>query len=97
MAGRTSLQVVCFKRDLRASDNSPLSRAIQHGPVLPLHIVEPALWRLEDASGRQFAFRRGHAWPPVLGEVRPCSMSCWQARHHARQDRNGELPSETET
>ncbi|TYO89238.1 deoxyribodipyrimidine photo-lyase [Oceanicella actignis] len=56
MAGRTSLQVVWFKRDLRASDNTALVRAARHGSVLPLHIVEPALWRREDASGRQFAF-----------------------------------------
>ena len=52
------LQVVWFKRDLRAADHTPLSDAAAHGPVLPLYIVEPELWRADDASGRQWAFAR---------------------------------------
>ena len=52
------LQVVWFKRDLRLHDHEPLTRAAEQGPVLPLYIVEPDLWRQPDASGRQFAFLR---------------------------------------
>jgi len=52
------LQVVWFKRDLRIHDHEALSRAAVHGPVLPLYIVEPALWEQADASGRQWAFVR---------------------------------------
>jgi deoxyribodipyrimidine photo-lyase len=48
--GSTDLQVVWFKRDLRVRDHEPLARAAERGPVLPLYIVEPALWRLPDAS-----------------------------------------------
>ncbi len=51
-------QVVWFKRDLRLHDHEPLTRASQHGPVLPLYIVEPDLWRQPDMSGRHFAFLR---------------------------------------
>jgi deoxyribodipyrimidine photo-lyase len=50
------LQVVWFKRDLRVADHAPLSAAVARGPVLPLYIVEPDLWRQPDASGRQWAF-----------------------------------------
>jgi deoxyribodipyrimidine photo-lyase len=48
--GSTDLQVVWFKRDLRVRDHEPLARAAERGPVLPLYIVEPALWRLPDAA-----------------------------------------------
>jgi deoxyribodipyrimidine photo-lyase len=47
-----------FKRDLRVADHPALGRAAQTGPVLPIYIVEPDYWRLEDVSGRQFAFLR---------------------------------------
>ena len=49
-------QVVWFKRDLRVCDNRVLSRAAEVGPVLPLYIVEPELWKQPDASGRQWHF-----------------------------------------
>ena len=52
------LQIVLFKRDLRVQDHEALTRAAQHGPVLPLYIVEPGLWEQPDASGRQWAFLR---------------------------------------
>ena len=52
------LQVVWFKRDLRIQDHEPLQRAAATGPVLPLYIVEPELWRQPDASARQWAFCR---------------------------------------
>jgi deoxyribodipyrimidine photo-lyase len=52
------LQVVWFKRDLRTHDHEPLHRAAGGGPVLPLYIVEPELWRQTDLSARQWAFCR---------------------------------------
>lgn len=52
------LQIVWFKRDLRITDHEPLVLAAQHGPVLPLYIVEPELWQQPDVSGRQSAFCR---------------------------------------
>ena len=45
------LQVVWFKRDLRAFDHQPLFEAARLGPVLPLYIVEPGLWAQPDMSG----------------------------------------------
>ncbi|SDI15521.1 FAD-binding domain-containing protein [Lutimaribacter saemankumensis] len=51
--------VICwFKRDLRLHDNAALARAAALGSVIPLYIVEPALWAQSDASGRQFDFLR---------------------------------------
>ena len=50
------IQVVWFKRDLRIADHAPLAAAMRVGPVLPLYVVEPELWRQPDASGRHFAF-----------------------------------------
>ncbi len=52
------LQLVWFKRDLRVQDHQPLQQALLRGPVLPLYIVEPDLWRQPDFSGRQWAFCR---------------------------------------
>jgi deoxyribodipyrimidine photo-lyase len=50
---------VWFKRDLRVSDHPALVRAAEiAAPVLALYVVEPAYWRLEDTSGRQWAFTR---------------------------------------
>ncbi len=56
MAGPGPLQVVWFKRDLRSWDHRPLLLASERGPVLPLLVVEPELWRQQDASARQWAF-----------------------------------------
>jgi deoxyribodipyrimidine photo-lyase len=50
------VQIVWFKRDLRVSDHRPLRLASERGPVLPLLVVEPELWRQPDASARQWAF-----------------------------------------
>ena len=61
MAKRTndgSVQVVWFKRDLRSADHRPLSHAAKRGPVLPLLVVEPELWRQPDMSARQYQFYR---------------------------------------
>lgn len=52
----TPWQLVWFKRDLRAVDHPALAEAARHGPVLPLYIVEPELWRAADASARQYEF-----------------------------------------
>ena len=53
-----ALQVVWFKRDLRLADHRPLVEAARRGPVLPLYVVEPELWRQPDSSGRQWSFCR---------------------------------------
>ena len=50
------VHLVWFKRDLRVGDHAALAGAARCGPVLPLYIVEPELWRQPDASGRQWAF-----------------------------------------
>ena len=52
------MQIVWFKRDLRVQDHEPLHRAALNGPVIPLYIVEPGLWRQPDMSGRHWAFVR---------------------------------------
>lgn len=48
--------IVWFKRDLRLHDHRPLSEAAKAGAVLPLYIVEPALWQLPDSSPRHWHF-----------------------------------------
>ena len=53
-----TVQVVWFKRDLRAGDHDPLLNAARRGPVLPIYIFEPTRWRQDDASARQWAFVR---------------------------------------
>lgn len=52
------IQLVWFKRDLRTVDHRPLAKASVRGPVLPLFIVEPDLWRQPDYSARQWDFVR---------------------------------------
>lgn len=56
--GAVQLQVVWFKRDLRWIDHRPLLLAAEHGPVLPLYIVEPEFWQQPDAATRQWQFCR---------------------------------------
>ncbi|MFV8833393.1 deoxyribodipyrimidine photo-lyase [Aquisalimonas sp.] len=51
-----AVQLVWFKRDLRVHDHAALDAAAARGPVLPLYVVEPELWRQPDASGRQWQF-----------------------------------------
>ena len=53
-----AVHVVWYKRDLRITDHAPLAEAARRGPVLPLYIVEPGLWREPDASARHWAFIR---------------------------------------
>ena len=50
------MQVVWFKRDLRVEDHRALAAAAARGPVLPLYVVEPELWRQPDMAGRHWAF-----------------------------------------
>ena len=50
------VQIVWFKRDLRVHDHRALTRAALHGPVLPVFIAEPDLWKQPDMSERQWAF-----------------------------------------
>jgi deoxyribodipyrimidine photo-lyase len=50
------LQLVWFKRDLRIDDHRPLVKAAERGPVLPLYVVEPELWREPDAAARHWQF-----------------------------------------
>ena len=51
-----NLSVVWFKRDLRISDHAPLYHACQQGPVIPIYVAEPELWRQPDTSLRQWQF-----------------------------------------
>lgn len=50
------MQVLWFKRDLRLYDHAPLGEACLKGKVLPLYILEPALWQQPDLSKRQYLF-----------------------------------------
>ncbi len=50
------MQIIWFKRDLRTEDHEALARAAELGPVLPLYILEPDLWRQPDMSYRHYAF-----------------------------------------
>lgn len=53
---RGRVQLVWFKRDLRVDDHAPLSKAAERGPVLPLYVIEPEYWQLDDSSERQQDF-----------------------------------------
>ena len=50
------VQVVWFKRDLRAADHAPLLEAWTAGPVLPLWVREPDGWSQPDAAVQHLAF-----------------------------------------
>jgi deoxyribodipyrimidine photo-lyase len=52
------VNIVWFKRDLRLADHAPLWEAAKRGPVLPLYIVEPELWKCADSSRRHWCFIR---------------------------------------
>ena len=54
-----ALQVVWFKKDFRLFDHRCLSFAAEKGAVLPLYVVEPDYWQLEDTSYRQYLFLKG--------------------------------------
>jgi deoxyribodipyrimidine photo-lyase len=51
------MQIVWFKRDIRIVDNAALAGALATGnSVLPLYILEPALWQQPDMSQRHYLF-----------------------------------------
>jgi deoxyribodipyrimidine photo-lyase len=50
------MNIVWFKRDLRIEDHQALTEAAKAGPVLPLFILEPELWRQPDLSLRHYTF-----------------------------------------
>lgn len=50
------MNVLWYKRDLRIRDHEPLHLAQQMGPVLPIYVVEPSIWRKQDLSNRHFRF-----------------------------------------
>ena len=51
------MNIVWFKRDLRIEDHEPLVRAAGNDAVvLPLYILEPALWAQPDMSHRHYSF-----------------------------------------
>jgi deoxyribodipyrimidine photo-lyase len=56
--GVSDVQLVWFKRDLRVRDHEPLVEASKRGPVVPLYIVEPELWKLPDSAPQHWAFIR---------------------------------------
>ena len=43
-----------FRRDLRLGDNPALRLALEDGPVLPLFVVDPRLWRTSGAPRRAY-------------------------------------------
>jgi deoxyribodipyrimidine photo-lyase len=58
-AQKEQITILWFKRDLRTQDHSALCVAAQLGfPVLPLYVVEPALWMQSEYSGRQWDFTK---------------------------------------
>ena len=53
-----SINLVWFKKDLRTYDNEALNEGLKSGPVVPIFVVEPDLWKLPDHSSRQWEFVR---------------------------------------
>ncbi|MEM6597525.1 MAG: FAD-binding domain-containing protein [Cyanobacteria bacterium P01_C01_bin.69] len=54
-----SVQIVWLKKDFRLFDHQCFTSAAKKGPVLPLYVVEPNYWKLEDTSYRQYVFLKG--------------------------------------
>lgn len=50
------LQLVWFKRDLRAADHQALAQAAKQGPVIAFYCFEPEYWQQPDTSLRQWLF-----------------------------------------
>ena len=53
-----SINLVWFKKDLRTFDNEALNEGLKAGPVVPIFVIEPNLWKLPDHSSRQWEFVR---------------------------------------
>ena len=59
LAQKEQITILWFKRDLRIEDHPALCHAAQLGfPILPLYVVEPALWMQSDYGGRQWEFTK---------------------------------------
>ena len=58
------VQCVWFKRDLRVHDHRPLAAAAARGPVLPVYLVEPEIFRAPDFDALHWQFIR-----EALGEL----------------------------
>src|SRR6056297_3470257 len=57
MPAMTKTAVLWFKRDLRLADHPAACAAMEEAArVIPLYIVEPALWAEPDMSARHHAF-----------------------------------------
>ncbi|WP_205474067.1 deoxyribodipyrimidine photo-lyase [Nocardioides sp. SYSU D00038] len=54
MAGNGATSVMWFRRDLRLADNPALLAACADGPVLPLFVLDPALWGPAGAPRRHY-------------------------------------------
>ena len=52
------MNIMWFKRDLRIIDQPSLAKALNHGPFIPLIIIEKDLWLQPDLSYRHFCFYR---------------------------------------
>ena len=59
--GMTITQVVWFKKDMRLDDHAALVAAASAGSVVPIIVVEPDYWALDDTSYRQFQHLKGAA------------------------------------
>lgn len=59
------IELVWFKRDMRAADHAPLALAAQSGPVLPLAVVESDYWKLPETSSRHYLF-----WAECIEDLR---------------------------
>jgi deoxyribodipyrimidine photo-lyase len=73
------VQIVWFKRDLRTADHAALTAAAARGPLLPLHVFEPALWDQPTMSGRQWAFVT-ESLAALDADLRALGTSLWHAR-----------------
>lgn len=82
MASCEQTNVVWFKRDLRIADHAPLVEAVSRGPVIPLLVIEPELWKSKPelpqktcmACNRLFTWRK--KWVRDWKGVRYCSERC---------------------
>src|SRR3954462_12400231 len=52
--GEPVTRVMWFRRDLRLGDNPALLAAVHDGPVLPLFVLDPALWGPAGPSRRAY-------------------------------------------
>ncbi len=71
----TPYSVVWFKRDLRIEDHEAMARAVEHGPVLCLYVIEPSIWQAPDASTVHYHFL----------------LECLRDLHRALRARGGQL------